>query len=992
MKKRDCPIETFGGGVFAAVVPRDAARSAPAPPLRTISAHTVGRPVPMWAAACLVCLCAGCAAAVEIATADGLTLRMGPDGQVESCRVDGQELLRAGARGGVFVADVASIAARGVPLGDNLSFEQIQAGRPAGWEVGHDWQLDRQMAHTGKASMRVSVSNATSGSLGITVPVRPNTPYRVAWWMRTQGCAPAFYIEQYDAQGQQHRDYPQIVVSHDRTDEDWFQLTQSFTTPFFCFQIHVRCNVWEQTGTAWVDDASIVCLDDDYVSLQRPATGQVHAIAGGVEQICDLTDLSLRLRTVYQAGPDAITVDGEIEDTAGRDRAVTVSFRLPLEASGWTWYNDLQNEQVIDDSMRYGSARLLDDHDPTQRRTVALYPFAALGNGQTALALAVPMDQPRAFRLCYDAALGYFVNYEFGLTQAATKFPGKAAFRFFLYRIDPEWGFRSAARRYYDSHPQFFVRRAAREGALGTVVNFEKLEPAAVVVPVFTDFEGAGLVAASRRELVQLLRYTEFIGWWGWALGIAPEQAQDQPTPAQAWAHVEELARRAPPDSVALSIVNCALEDRDGNRRLHWDYVPAYGGYNYLCNPDPEITGLGGAVSRYALTYAREVSEVDTFKLDGMRFDNPIVFATDNFRREHFQWADHPLVFDHLSKRPVLPLDFSSFECAKAIADDMHSRGKLVGSNYTPVDSPSDIFQIPLLDVVESETLWTWPTNAKLALQRALASQKIVCMSAQEDKKGWPAERIEFEMKQAMFYGTFYFLSSVPELYDRWIPLTTRLAQAGWEPITHARCPALGPMVERFGRLADRNLHFTLRNEAEQAQAVELVLDADALGLNGGARTDIWLMRDARAYESLAGGRDGSRWTVTLTVPAQDTVVLRVATPSGLALDRLSPVPDLLRKAANYRDALQSAKVAASFPYYEALAGAVRAMQATLAAQDVPSPDARTRLQAVAAALTIPDMQPPTVQTTWWSQRLAVCTTTAREQVSAAADTFLEEP
>ena len=46
----------------------------------------------------------------------------------------------------------------------------------------------------------------------------------------------------------------------------------------------------------------------------------------------DFTDMSLRLRMMYQAGIDLITVNGEIEDTSGRDRAVSVSFRLPINA------------------------------------------------------------------------------------------------------------------------------------------------------------------------------------------------------------------------------------------------------------------------------------------------------------------------------------------------------------------------------------------------------------------------------------------------------------------------------------------------------------------------------------------------------------------------------------------------------------------------------------------------------------------------------------
>jgi hypothetical protein len=948
-------------------------------------------PIQIIIAVCFVGLYTGCGSAVEVTTTDGLTLGFGSGGEVVSCRIDDHELLKTGMNGGLFIADVKDIPSQEVPLGDNLDFEQIKAGNPVGWNVGRDWQLDSQVAHSGKVSMRVNARNSRSGSLAIDVPVKPNTPYRVTFWLRTNGCAPSFYVEQYNARGQMHRDYPQATISHGRTNEDWFQLSYSFTTAFFCHKVRLRCNVWNQIGTAWLDDVSIVCLEDDYVSPQRLVKGLIHLTSDGVEQVCDFTDLLLRLRIIYQAGPDLITVDGEIEDTSGQDRAVTVSFRLPINALGWNWYNDIQNEQIIENGIQYGPARLLDGKDPTQRRTIALYPFSAIGNEETALALAVPMDMPRVFRLYYDSELGYFINYEFGLTQAAKKFPGKAGFRFFIYRVDPQWGFRSAAKRYYESHPQFFVQRVEREGALGSMVNFAEIRPSDVVAPAFADFDRRESVPANRRELVKLLRYTEFIGWWGWAIGITPEQAVHQPTPEEAWAHVEELAQHNPPDKVALSILNCALYDRDGKRRLHWEYVPEWGGYNYLCNPDPEIAGIGGDISRFTLTYEREVSEVNTFKLDGMRYDNPIVFATDNFRREHFQWADNPLAFDHLSKKPVIPLDFSSYECAKAIADDMHSRGKLVGSNYTPVDYPSDIFRIHLLDIVESETLWTWPTNTKLALQRTLASQKIVCMSAQEEKKDWPVDQIEPEMKHAMFYGTFYYLSTVPDLFNRWIPLTTRLTSAGWEPVTYARCPALGPMVERFGRFSDRNLHFTLRNEADQTKIAEMIIDADALGLNMVSRPDFWLMRDAHTYELLETDQDGPRWQVDLTVPPKDTVVLRVATPFGLVLDRLFDVPDLLLKAANYRNVLQEANITAEFPDYEELIESVQAIQSMLMAQNIQSNNILARLQQIAAALIVPNVQAETAETEWWSERVADCTAAAYGEILAAINTLSQQ-
>jgi hypothetical protein len=122
-----------------------------------------------------------------------------------------------------------------------------------------------------------------------------------------------------------------------------------------------------------------------------------------------------------------------------------------------------------------------------------------------------------------------------------------------------------------------------------------------------------------------------------------------------------------------------------------------------------------------------------------------------------------------------------------------------------------------------------------------------------------------------------------------------------------------------------------------------------------------------------------------LTVPAKDTVVLRVATPFGLALDQLFPVPDRLRTAANYRDALRKAKAAPTCPDYEALAERVRAVQAAITARDVRSPEVLAQLRPVAAALTISSVRAAvTTETAWWNKRLAYCTDAARREILAA--------
>ncbi|MCS7254613.1 MAG: hypothetical protein RMK18_11580 [Armatimonadota bacterium] len=809
----------------------------------------------------------------RIATEDGLFLKVDNYGVVTGVSIDGRQLKQSGV-GGFFIAEVKSIEAKEVELVKNSSFEFLKDGKPIGFSIGSDWSVDEKISHSGKVSMKVIIPEGqkrSSGALAVEIPVKPNTPYQVSMWMRTQGGAPCFYIVQMDAQGKTHPDYPQICVSHSRYHSDWFRLTHSFVTAFFCRRILVYTNLWQQTGTAWVDDVSVICLDDDYITPQRLVVGKVQKTKEGIRQVCEVKDLSLFFQANYRAMPNYIVIDGEIRDTSKQDRAITISFRLPIDAVGWTWFEDIHNEQMIEDGIRYGSARLL-----SERGVIALYPFSAISNGKNALAIAVPMDMPRIFRICYERRFGYFINYEFGLSQDTKKFPGSAWFKFLIYKVDPKWGFRSAAKRYYEFFPQFFVKRVEDEGCAGFMVDKETIESPKFIAPKFAifDYQHRDAIEAHRQKSVKLFSYTEFVGWWGWAIGITAEKAKIQPTPEEAWAYVEKLAHSEPAHKVAQCILNCVPYDRDGKRRLHHTYVPEWGGYNYLCNPDPEIEGVGGKVNRYTLTYEREVSLVDAYNLDGMYFDCGFVFAVDNFRREHFKWADNPLAFDHISKKPIMPMAFSIYECTKSIADDMHRRGKLVMANYSVTDHPTDMFCIQFIDIIGNEMLWTWTTDAKLALQRTLAYQKNICMSWQEAKKDWERERIESEMKHAMFYGTFYYLSTMDRvIYESWHPLTVRLANAGWEPITYASSSDRSVIVERFGSIAKQNLHFTLRNKASNAKTIELIFDSNSLGLK---EENVWLMLDSFTCKKMEVKRAEGKWLVKLHIPPNDTVVLRL--------------------------------------------------------------------------------------------------------------------
>jgi len=823
----------------------------------------------------------------EVHTQDGLSLRLDGRGTVASLQIDSKELLAPKESGGFFVADVKGCKSDEENMVPNSSFEKLESGKPMGWGVGNDWSVDHAVSRTGSVSMRVSIPDSqkrSSGALSVEVAVKPNTPYQISLWMRTDGGAPSFYIVQMDGDGHTRSDYPQTCLSHNRKHADWFQLEHSFTTAFFCRKLLLYTNLWQQSGTAWIDDVSLTCLEDDYMSPQQLVRGKVSRTQEGIAQVCELKKLALRFTAKFTATPLYIVIDGNVQDTSGTDRAVTISFRLPLAGQNWRWDNDIRNTQPVDSETMFGACRVFG-----QRRVISLLPFSAMTTNRAGLALAVPMDMPRAFRLGYMRRFGYFVNYEFGLSQETLKFPGKAWFRFYLYRVEPRWGLRSAAERYYRFFPHYFTKRVENDGPAGFMVDADKIKSPQFVPPAFAifDYWKRDALPAHRDRGVKLFSYTEFSGWWGWAIGITKEKAATRPTPEEAWQHVEDLATGRVPDAkedwieVARSIRNCAPHDSRGKPLLHREYVAEWGGYNYLCNPDPEIEGLGGKVNRYMLTCKREVSQVDNFHLEGMYFDCVFVFATDNFRREHFRWADNPLAFDHESGRPVLPMAFSIYECAKTLADAMHAKGKLVMSNYSVTDHPTDIFCIQFIDIIGNEMLWTWTTDAKFSLQRTLAYQKPISMTWQEAKNDWDRARIEREMKEAMFYGIFYWMSGLPEeLQRRFGVLIHQLATAGWEPVTYAWFQGdanLSLMVERFGSFDRGDVYFTLRNPSDKLKTAELVVEAKRLGLTSkDSPPRVFLMRDALSAEPLQIDTQAELWQVPVTLPAQDTVVVHL--------------------------------------------------------------------------------------------------------------------
>ena len=176
-----------------------------------------------------------------------------------------------------------------------------------------------------------------------------------------------------------------------------------------------------------------------------------------------------------------------------------------------------------------------------------------------------------------------------------------------------------------------------------------------------------------------------------------------------------------------------------------------------------------------------------------------------------------------------------AFEYVRQIARDVHALDRLMMANATPIQL---CWLAPLLDVMGTETDWhgngQWQpmSDGELLFRRAMCKGKPYCFLMNTRFEDFSHELVGQYMRRAVAYGMFpgffshnaseghYF--SRPELYNRdrplfqqFIPLCRRVAEAGWEPLTGATCDDEQVYVERFG---DRLL--TVFNDSGQSRKV----------------------------------------------------------------------------------------------------------------------------------------------------------------------------
>ena len=216
-------------------------------------------------------------------------------------------------------------------------------------------------------------------------------------------------------------------------------------------------------------------------------------------QSATVSKLGLAVQATFQSKGQYLEVAGNVVDTTGKDRAVTVYFAVPVASGEWTWWDSMAAGRTKPDG--FGEfANLEMGQGYGLNGAHSKYPLGAITRGAgvspasaapgilaanpapgtaagtaaprgaAGLTLAVRMDEPIVHRIAYNPALHLlYIAADFGLVpekRVNGTSLAQAPFRFLLYRHDPAWGFRSALQRYYGFFPEFFTNRipAAKQG------------------------------------------------------------------------------------------------------------------------------------------------------------------------------------------------------------------------------------------------------------------------------------------------------------------------------------------------------------------------------------------------------------------------------------------------------------------------------------------------------------------------------------------------
>lgn len=559
-------------------------------------------------------------------------------------------------------------------------------------------------------------------------------------------------------------------------------------------------------------------------------------------------------------------------DATASDRAVTLAYCIPIDATGGLWWDDPVRSRRITGKGEYAN---LVDNGLGATGFVSRYPLAVVSKGEEALCLALPIEPPRMARLVYDAGRKELrAEFDLGLSKVCTHFPSSADASVIAYPIAETTGvsgfererksrnmpdasdrsgrvpsrpaFRRALERYWQLYPEAFKRRVANGGIwmpFAPLSVVERPEDFGFAFRETTDSDVENVKQDHKLGVASFV-YTEPMTDWRAFRASGPKTYAG---------YMKELWDDAlEGDKSAQATLTSGAKLADGRFFLYLTpvaYTPL-SPFGVNCDPDVPIEDWPAWPNRAQYESERLAKPLGwtgepAYGLEGVYVDSmESGWSLGNYNRDHWRVTRCPLTFDPTTRKLCLANFWGNYAFIKELSGKLHARGmRLMGNDafyrYW--------FLAPFVDIPGREYSWyegdrfTPVPDERYMFFRAMAGSKpyLMLMNNRFDDGSHMEEYFQRSLFWAVYPSMFhghtsekevpYFYNPVwynrdRELFRKYIPLIRKLDLAGWEPVTCADVTPAHIRVERYGRWPDNNLAFTLHNPTANPASVRLTL------------------------------------------------------------------------------------------------------------------------------------------------------------------------
>ncbi len=877
-----------------------------------------------------------CVFALEISTGDGLVLRLDEGtGEITGVNIDGRDLpFFSGVFGGLQFYEPTPITSHSTIFHEDFSGTEItwNSAIMDNWEASAVYYTWIDTGGVG-GSKYLRLGDGSHTGCGIAFPQAINVSHgsilTISWFGRSADTenkyifclrlfnvdgeditedspAPSSWI--YSAASQAHCVYGMTNVAA----TSWEEFSYDYLVPDDASSMTISLRYWRD-GDFYVDIDELTIEETGGLDFGNVinVSGPVSQVAPNTyEQIVELSTEQLKFSTTYSSFSNHIQADVLIEDTSSplRNRPLRIYYTVPINATGWQWGDDIYQNRTIEagETYEYTFSML--------SRKVSIYPWSAAYDDDSGVSVAVPMDVPRIQKFVYTDEKGLQTLFDVCLsTETVHVAAGKATVSFLLYHFAPEWGFRSATKKYYDIFPEFFVKRTERDGCWEYPISPD-------LIPNPEDFGFAYYECWPKTEEVrdycyqlgiEIYYYMEPWGIWQNYGDITEKPSYEERVGTlEEWAADTSSTRtwlRAPRYYTAQAVLNSGYKDSEGRYYIDafeyfWHQWGGLANQFWPCYPDTDFSAV--TMSSLHKTYLVEnyFDEYDGIYVDSITVNHGMGNIED-FNHGHFQYARTPLTFSLTDAQPVLASQLAQYDFLDWLASYLHSRNKKVMGN---IFSYAYRYYAHLLDILGSEISDVSESDKIAALRRTLCYQKVNTNLLQwfRGEDFVDHEEVEQYIKGQLFWGFFpgiascgggtgwgeslerYFLH--PELYERdrqlfrtYIPIIRQLSEAGWEPLTFATSDDSNVLIERFGGWNYHCVLFTLKNNGEIAVTADITIEAEGLGIEDNELNTIQCVELLTSLRiPLSVDEENRKIHGEISIPASDVRVLKLYPPT----------------------------------------------------------------------------------------------------------------